>query len=82
MLCFKKSKANYIDCFNGKDNMSFLNKFDFYKVVGDSMNPFLQEGNLLLCSKNIDNLKRGSIVIFNNKSTDTEDIKRIIGIFF
>ena len=60
--------------------MNFLNKFSFYKVVGDSMNPFLWEGSLIVCSKNIDNLKRGCIVIFNNKSTDTEDIKRIIGL--
>lgn len=60
--------------------MSFLNKFDFYKVVGDSMNPFFREGSLIVCSTNIDNLKRGSIIIFKNKPTDINNIKRIIGL--
>ena len=60
--------------------MNFLNKFSFYKVVGDSMNPFLLEGSLIVCSKNIDNLKRGSIIIFKNKLTDINNIKRIIGL--
>jgi len=60
--------------------MSFLNKFDFYKVVGDSMNPFFREGSLIVCSKNIDNLKRGSIIIFKNKPTEINNIKRIIGL--
>ena len=44
------------------------------------MEPFLYEGALILCSKNLDNLKSSNVVIFNNGSDRTYDIKRIIGL--
>ena len=44
------------------------------------MEPFLYEGALILCSKNLDNLKRSNVVIFNNGSDRTYEIKRIIGL--
>ena len=44
------------------------------------MEPFLYEGALILCSKNLDNLKRSNVVIFNNGSEMTYEIKRIIGL--
>ena len=44
------------------------------------MEPFLYEGVLILCSKNIDNLKRSNVVIFNNGPDSTYEIKRVIGL--
>ena len=44
------------------------------------MEPFLYEGAFILCSKNLDNLKRSNVVIFNNGSDRTYEIKRIIGL--
>ena len=44
------------------------------------MEPFLYEGELILCSKNIDNLKRSNVVIFNNGPDSTYEIKRVIGL--
>ncbi len=44
------------------------------------MDPFLSEGALILCSKNIDNINRGSVVIFNTETDTSAHIKRIIGL--
>ena len=44
------------------------------------MEPFLYEGVFILCSINLDNLKRSNVVIFNNGSDRTYEIKRIIGL--
>ena len=44
------------------------------------MEPFLYEGVLILCSKNIDDLKRSNVVIFNNGPDSTYEIKRVIGL--
>ena len=44
------------------------------------MYPFLREGALILCSKNIDNINRGSVVIFNTETDTAAHIKRIIGL--
>ena len=60
--------------------MRLFNGFDFYKVVGNSMNPFLKEGNVLFCSKNIDNVKRGNVVVFRMEICNKYYVKRIVGL--
>ena len=80
MLSFKKFNGSFIIFRNNGVELRFYRVFDFYKVVGHSMDPFLREGALVLCSKNLDSINRGSVVIFNTESDTTPHIKRIVGL--
>lgn len=51
------------------------------KVVGDSMNPTLNNGEIVICvSPNLKHYKRGDIVRIDSVSAGKNIIKRIIGI--
>lgn len=80
MLSFKKLNGTSSVFRNDGVELKFFRGFDFYKVVGNSMDPFLREGALILCSKNIDTINRGSVVIFNTETDTAAHIKRIIGL--
>ena len=80
MLSFKKLSVTFNIKVNNGDSLSFFRTFDFYKVAGHSMEPLLDEGSLILCSKNLDDLKRSDVVIFNRELDKKSEIKRIIGL--
>tara|TARA_Y100000758_G_C16005090_1_gene405535 strand:- start:242 stop:718 length:477 start_codon:yes stop_codon:yes gene_type:complete len=80
MLSFKKLNTTFSVFRNNGVALKCFRAFDFYKVVGNSMDPFLREGEWILCSKNLDNINRGSVVIFNTEADTAPHIKRIIGL--
>ena len=80
MLSFKKLNTTFSVFRNNGVALKCFRAFDFYKVVGNSMDPFLREGEWILCSKNLDNINRGSVVIFNTEADTAAHIKRIIGL--
>jgi signal peptidase I len=44
------------------------------------MSPFLKDGKVLFCSKNTDDLKRGSVVVFRFEGSNKYFVKRIVGL--
>lgn len=58
----------------------FLMFFVMAKVSGQSMDPTLQEGDLLFTQKHLLNIERGDIVVFRTPDIDRLLIKRVIGL--
>lgn len=61
-----------------------INKFLIFKVEvpTGSMKPTINEGDMFLATRiyNLDNLKRGDILVFYNKEENENMIKRLIGL--
>lgn len=54
--------------------------FMFSNVVSDSMSNLLPDGTKVLCSKVVNDINRGDIVVFNSHEEDKVMIKRVIGL--
>lgn len=57
-----------------------LRDYDWYPVVGESMSPTIQPGDVLLVQTGYKNWERGDLVLFQLDGEETLFIKRIIGL--
>lgn len=56
----------------------FVSKyFNLVRVTGDSMYPTFEDGNILATSKNIDDIKRNDVIVFNVVEDNAEELEGI-----
>lgn len=59
---------------------TFIFSYKVCAVSGESMFPTLKDKEILFMRTNVENLNRNDIVVFNNKNTTGNYIKRVIGL--